>query len=135
MELAARRAIEGVVGRMSGWQDWAPVYAANGSMTFGSVTTSYARYMRIGSTVWFAINAVGTVGGTPSTGLSFSLPVNAKDGNGYVQGFAHAKDAGTFSEGNYAVYSDVVYVFKAAYANWGGGANSGFMLSGFYEVA
>lgn len=55
---------------------WTPSYGAAGSMTIGSVTTSYARYSAVGKRVFISLYFTGTVGGTVDEYLTVTLPVN-----------------------------------------------------------
>lgn len=60
-----------------GWFNWTPTYSAGGSMTFTSVSTSLAQFSIINTTCTLQLLAIGTVGGTPSFALRFTLPVAA----------------------------------------------------------
>lgn len=64
------------------WQDWSPSYGASGSLTWTSVSTSQARYIEVGKLIIFLIDATGTLGGSASTDLTFSLPVTAASSTG-----------------------------------------------------
>ncbi len=54
-------------------------YTGSGSMTYGSVSTILARFSVIGTTCTVFLNASGTIGGTPSYGIDFSLPITASN--------------------------------------------------------
>lgn len=56
------------------WTAYTPTYGGSGSQTWGTVTTTTARYMVLGKTMFLQVTATGTVGGTPSDGLTFTLP-------------------------------------------------------------
>lgn len=66
----------GVSGYPLVWANWSPTYGAGGSGTFTIVTTSVARYVRIGRLVHCQIDATGTIGGTPNHAISYTLPVS-----------------------------------------------------------
>jgi len=63
------------------WTAWTPTYAAGGSMTFTSVTTTTARYKQNGKTLIFELNISGTTGGSAAALVTFTLPsgVTAKN--------------------------------------------------------
>lgn len=61
----------------SAWKSYTPTYGGNGSMTYGTVTTNYAKYTVIGRLVIVTIYATGTVGGTPNNRLTATLPLTA----------------------------------------------------------
>lgn len=56
---------------------WSPTLGASGSMTFTSTTVHEAKYGRDGRMIEFVIDVEGTIGGTPSYILTFTLPVEA----------------------------------------------------------
>jgi hypothetical protein len=60
------------------WQTWSPTLTANGSMTLSSVTVNRAEYRIVGKKLEFNLAATFTVGGTPNTTISFTLPQNPK---------------------------------------------------------
>jgi len=80
--------IEGIFssGFPATWTAWAPTYGASGAMTYTTVTTTTARYIRIGKLVFFVIDANGTTGGTANTTLTFTLPVTAASQNHVMGG-------------------------------------------------
>ena len=51
--------------------------AASGSMTYGSVTTVYSKYIQVGKLAIWIFQCHGTTGGTASYGLQIALPVTA----------------------------------------------------------
>lgn len=54
---------------------WAPVYGGNNSMTWTGVTTVHAAFWPMGSSLRFvALEASGTIGGTPDTTLTIGMP-------------------------------------------------------------
>lgn len=66
----------GKISASDGWTAFVPTYAATGSMTYTSVTTSYAAYIKLGKIVIFQMSATGTTGGTASNGITFTFPVS-----------------------------------------------------------
>lgn len=57
-----------------GWQAWTPTVSPQGGMTISGVTITYARYLRIGSLVFFQFRIAGTIAGTLSNVIFVSLP-------------------------------------------------------------
>lgn len=75
--------IEGVLTAAANlvFTTWSPTLTTSGSMTYTSSTITFARYFQIGKFVLFKVAFTGTVGGTPSTYIGFTLPVTS-DGAG-----------------------------------------------------
>ena len=128
--------IEGILvsGFPLNWTSWAPTYAAGGSMTFTGVTTINAEYVRIGSLVVYHIHATGTIGGTPSATLNFTLPVNQSTTIFHVAG-CQAIDVnlvGGFTSHGGTTKMDV---YRYDSGNWNAAASRGFNISGIYRAA
>lgn len=117
---------------------WSPSYGASGSMTFGTVTTHRARYRYdlSSNTVSGHIHATGTTGGTASTDLTFTLPINAAAST-IVSGGACGFTGGTRVCAFYSNVSGAGTVTVSRYdlGNWALAANTGFSLSFFYQAA
>lgn len=117
---------------------WSPSYAASGSMTFTTVTTHRARYRYdlSSNTVAGHIHATGTTGGSASTDLTFTLPINAA-ASSIVAGGACGFTGGTRVCAFYSNVSGAGTVSVSRYdlANWALSANTGFSLSFFYQAA
>ena len=66
--------------RPGAWKDWTPTYGAGTGMTFTSVSTISARYLKIGKVCLFKLSATGTIGvtpvGTPTWYVTANLPFN-----------------------------------------------------------
>lgn len=113
---------------------WTPTLSASGSMTFTGTSIQYAKYIQIGKFVAFIVKAGGTVGGTPSTALGYTVPVTAANTNGGMFP-AYCSDAGTPASGMGAFASTTaIQVVKYNNANWAAGS-SAFTSFGFYEAA
>lgn len=115
------------------WQTWVPTYSASGSLTWGAATT-FARYWRFGKIVFCCVAASGTLGGSASTALQFTLPFtatsNSMAGGGYVADSGANKAAFLFLSS-----TTVAQVFKydvANYATAGTGQMNVFLV---YEAA
>lgn len=116
----------------SNWTSWTPTYTASGLMTISSVTTTYAKYFKLGNLVFFQLEATGTTGGVASTDIYFTLPVNA------------IQAAGTFS----ASVVDTLNIGASAFLNstsqvgvrrfdvgvFGVGAGRVIKCMGFYQA-
>lgn len=61
---------------LSAWTSYTPTYSAAGSMTFGTVITTLARYKVVGKTVTVCYNFMGTTGGVANIAISATLPPN-----------------------------------------------------------
>lgn len=118
------------------WATWSPSYSATGSMTFTSVTTFYAKYQVVGKTCYFAISALGNVGGTASTSLKFTVPV-AMSATGAFGGGCAAQDNSAWKGGFYQAFdTSTAQVSRYDGASFTvGGVQGGFQVSGTYEIA
>lgn len=118
------------LGTFTDWTDWTPTLTASGSMTWTSRTITEARYMQIGKIVFFKVGITGTIGGSLSTELQFTLPSTP---TGVCEGgcrvFNPTANSGTF------VYSGgkILVSFYNAVA-WSAGTG-GISVQGFYQVA
>jgi hypothetical protein len=118
----------------TGWNTWAPVYSASGTMTFTSVTTTFARYMIVDKTLSFEIKANGIVGGSNSDELRFTLPNDMANGDGTCYGFTD--DLGSLKDGAFGIRSGAaqIGVKRSQGGNYNGGT-WGFVVSGSFEIA
>lgn len=116
------------------WIDWTPTLTADGSMTFTGTSIARARYAQIGKVVMFQIEFTGTVGGTPSTNLQFTLPVTAASTSGLAGG-AVALNPGNV--GGYYIPLSTSQLAGRLYDSsaWSAGSGRGFRASGLYEAA
>lgn len=126
----------GVSGHPLTTATWSPSYSASGSMTYTSVTTSLAAYVRIGKIVLFSLFATGTTGGSASTSLIATLPVTADA----TFTSANAPFACTVADGASAIggvayigSSTQVYATRYDAANFGTGASRVMRVSGWYK--
>ena len=76
------------------WTSYTPTLTPAGSMTYGSTSITYAKYIQIGDFVHVVASFTGTVGGTPSTSIRFTLPVTASTASG-CQGAGYCLDNGS----------------------------------------
>lgn len=118
------------------WSDWTPTYGGSSSMTFGTITTHYARYAQVGKIVFFEISATGTTGGTASTDITFTLPVAPKNASStvFLSFSVFIRDTATAS--GYGYIDDTkAYVRRYDSSNWGLGSSRSIRASGHYEIA
>lgn len=118
------------------WTNWTPTLSAAGAMTYTSTTITKARYYRVGKLVFYAISITGTVGGTPNTYLSFTLPIATVSGYQNPAGI-FVVDGGatpnTVSGWNNYGSTTRVDVYRYDKASYTAGV-AGYHLNGFYEV-
>jgi hypothetical protein len=118
------------LGTYTPWTDWTPTLTASGSMTWTSTSINEARYTQIGKIVFFKVNITGTVGGSLSTELQFTLPSTP---TGVCEGgcriFNPAANSGVFV---YSAGKILVSLYNAA--AWSSGTG-GVSVQGFYQVA
>ena len=99
-------------------------YGGNASMTYTSVSTTEAKYTVKGNYVFGRVFASGTVGGTPSTDLTFTAPVarvttanSAPAGSGYNNNAAVEASMAIWS----GTSTTVINVRRPTSANWSAG--------------
>jgi hypothetical protein len=68
-------------GNVLNWTSWTPTYIPSGSMTFTSVTTDLAQYALSSNLVYIRMRFNGTIGGTLSTALGVSTPIDPNIGS------------------------------------------------------
>jgi len=127
--------IEGIFSSGYGltWTSWVPTYGASGSMTYTSVTTTFAKYIQVGKLVFYQIYASGTTGGTASNQITATLPVaglsDSRVGSCIVQ------DGSGNITGQVFTNATNLLIYKYDTSNFGLGASRLFIAVGFYEAA
>ena len=114
------------------WTSWTPTITASGSMTISSTSINLARYYVLGKTLFFQIDVSFTTGGTASTGVYISLPVNSKYNS--VNTSAYILDSGARSLGHVTTGGNVLETFKVDISNWGLSSGQVLRATGFYEI-
>lgn len=122
------------------WLTWVPAVAGAGSMTTTSVVISRARYKVIGTLLHLSIYATWTIGGTPATFVTLTLPagiVVATDQFTYMP--CHAIDTGgLFIAGSVRPITgptpDKLQVYLVGFGPWAAGA-SGAAINLVCELA
>jgi len=116
--------------------DWSPSWSCSGSMTISSVSVTNAYYSKDGPWVEYYINVSFTLGGTASTQVKFTLPINA-----YSSSEAYAgRDAGAYVDSASGIclgWNDsatTMNVRKADNSTWALGASRQILLRGRYMV-
>jgi len=134
--IAADAAVQFSKLQAAAWDTWIPAYTASASMTFTSVTTNVARYIKIGRIITYVIQATGTVGGTPDVSLIYTLPVAASTSLIDWSASAIIADGGTRKVGYAMRQSDtqgLVRLYDAS--NWSAGASRMILVTGTFESA
>lgn len=84
------------VDLFNSYTTWTPTYTPSASMTFTSITTDRAYYVKIGNFAYFNILFRGTIGGTLGNNIRVSLPINLADLETPFNGFHRQPlDSGT----------------------------------------
>lgn len=121
----------------SGWPDWfnfSPTWAASGSMTFTSVTTSFCKWRSEGGkTIRYIGQGVGTTGGTASNTLTVTLPVNAAEGANSPAAAAWVADGGLALASACYASATLLSGRKADSSNFGLGTGRYFNFNAVYE--
>lgn len=117
---------------------WSPTYSTFGgtSFTFTSVTTSFAKYWKIGKLVFFSIRALGTTAGSVAgSSLKFTLPFSGATSDQELP-------ATTFELGGFGKpgrcnisSSEASVTLGAGGTAWSLGAVTGFGVNGFYFIS
>ena len=115
------------------WFNYTPTYGASGSMTYGSVTTTYAKFKIAGNTVSVDIRVTGTTGGTASNTITASLPITSSRGD--VNGTGLVADTGLLGGIIYLGTTSLLYARKYDSANFGLGAGRIIIPYIEYEMA
>jgi hypothetical protein len=137
---AAATLIDGIGSSTStlAWSSWTPTYSGSGSLTFGTVTTNYGKYIQLGKFVVFVLRATGTTGGTTNDAILFTPPVNAAAATttGLAIGAGTVTDS-TNGAGVCLRYTSVssFAVYKESFGNYGLGASRVINVIGLYEAA
>lgn len=105
---------------------WQPTYSASGSMTWGTITTTNAKYTINHNKLYAHLQATGTTGGTPSTTLQASSPFATSSGTQDTTTGTRIRDS-SFVVGGLAINSSTLQAFRYDLANFGSGANRGIL--------
>lgn len=135
----------------SEWADWTPTWSTNGAGTLSATSVSFARYKRIGNTIWFKVDATHTIANTDAatTAVQFTLPVNTT-ATGHIF-HAEVKDPSDdaflvpgYAEHIHSVAANKVRVYRifceasATSTNlrqlWSNGTLREVWVQGFYEI-
>lgn len=118
---------------------WTPVVTASGSMTVSGLTISLARFFVLGSTTFFDLTLLFTLGGTQSTAVYVTLPNTAVTAGNQAAFPANVSDNGGAKPGSgwrpYESDLTKLVVFLPAVANWTLGAGASINIQGRYKKA
>lgn len=123
-----------------GWVDWfnySPIVNCNGSMTIASVVIAFAKWKQNNKTVHAIAKVTGTLGGSASTAIQISLPVDAAQASNSPVGSALVVDGGATIIGRCflsALSPDAIVAGKSDASNWGLGAGRIANVSLTYEI-
>lgn len=92
-----------------GWSSYTPTLSQSGSLTLSSTSILVARYLRIGKIVNVQIGFSGTLGGTASTDLRFTLPFTSVNAGGTKWAHALINNGGTFLAGHIQIPANSAY--------------------------
>ena len=118
------------------WMDWTPAYTVSGSMTYGSITLTYMKYMFNYNKCFIVHRCTGTLGGTTSNSVYATLPFTINEAGAYATQFdCQVNQAGTSVKG-LAFSSDSTKATMRAYdgANIATGSGKIFIFNGFYAI-
>jgi hypothetical protein len=113
---------------------YSPTISAVAPFTFTSTTVLFAKYVRIGKLVLFAISFNGTAGGTLAGTLTVTLPIAAVNQN--ISAATQITDGGVIKSGSTTLGSSTSLIDIRLYnaAAYTAGA-VGPTIYGFYEAA
>lgn len=111
--------------------NYTPSYSAGGSMTFTSVTTTTAAFSIIEGVCLLSINATGTTGGSASSAIQATLPINSS-----ISSFGSGIMGDTsFLLGPVQTNSTIVSAYKDVnLSNWGLGGSKNIQLTVSYPI-
>lgn len=116
---------------------WVPTLGAGGAMTYTSTNVTYARYFALNKLVILFLSFNGTLGGSASTSITFTLPpgLNSNQGAGALIGGGYG--IGILNGSSWAVMqgASIVEVYKDDFSNYALGAGIGHKLVCVYEAA
>lgn len=113
-------------------QTYTPSYSASGSMTFGTVTTSIARYHIRQRFCRLQLEFFGTTGGTASNSIIASLPITEAQG---MTAMAYVVDgSGASAQGYVSISGGNASFFKPDASNFGLGAARACRITVEYEI-
>lgn len=135
------RAIYGETLDLSGrdYATWTPTMGGSGSMTVGTITNNFSRYITDQKTVFFETNLVFTTSGTASDTVTFTLPVAPR--NASAANFACLVYDGTKGSGKQAagvaicLGSGTVNVRWYDNSNWTLAVGCALYVRGQYEIS
>lgn len=114
------------------WFNYTTTFSASGSMTFTSVTQTYAKFRVAGNTVSVLVLGTGTTGGTASNILRASAPITSDGINHPMAAAYRDSTTGGAAVGTGAMSGGYLSVWRADLANFGLGTGRILYICGFY---
>lgn len=116
---------------------WTPTLSCGGSMTISSTTTPFVEYKITDDLCFFSIYFTGTLGGTASNTVRFTLPVTAASfGSQPGTVYCNIYNNPTYFTGFTTLESATrMQVYKSDISNYGLASGNEWKLSGFYKIA
>ena len=113
------------------WLDWQPTYAATGSMTYTSVTTTLARYRLTGTigNTWLICN--GTTGGSASNGLTATQPITPSTTSFAPGNIVVVDGSGVSGQGTHGT---IINVYKYDASNFALAAGKQIRFMGTFQL-
>jgi hypothetical protein len=104
------------------WFNWTPTWTCSGSMTFTGVSLEVARFVVQGKVVTFWLSAYGTIGGTVSTTVMATLPIDSVGAAG-TQGCMVKPSSSNEIVGLCRVGGTSIEFYLSGVGNWTAGAS------------
>jgi hypothetical protein len=96
---------------------WTPTVTASGAMTVSAVAVNFAKWGDLGSAIYVVANVIFTLGGTASTDVYLTVPVNIQNIGAPLSMHTNESSNSVTSIGE--VYSATqVVARRPSYANW-----------------
>lgn len=109
---------------------WQPAYTGSGSLTYGTVTTTFATYRVIGNLCWIFLSTDGTTGGSTSSTIYATTPFSAARNTVMP---AKIYDGATLL-GIGTMDTTKVGVNNYNNANWGLGSSRAIYVAGAFNI-
>lgn len=109
--------------------NYTPTYQGSGSMTYTSVTTTFAKFRIDGARCFVIHRSIGTTGGTASNELQCTVPVTADNTSGFYANGAYADDTVSGGTSGHVHVGTVFRCFKYDSSNYGLGGNRGMAFN------
>jgi hypothetical protein len=118
----------------TGWLTWVPAITCSGSLTLSSISVALARYTIDNNKLFYEIRFSGTLGGSASNVIYFTVPINcAQSAN--APGMGYGFTAGIVAACNVTAGTpDKIGVLKYDVSNYATSGSCTVAVSGCYEI-